>query len=205
VALATYVISGIIGLLLEQSRARSAKSDETVWTESRRVISNDQTFWAGQLSHVGVVLVVVGISFAANLSNHAEVTLEPGEETRFAGYSIVYESPFQVREPNRLVRGARVSVLEGSDFIATLEPRANFYGSDTSGVVTPAVLSRPSGDLYLTLKDIDSEEVELALDTSPLVWMIWLGGIVTAVGGAWSVRARRDDRARSRLGLPADV
>jgi cytochrome c-type biogenesis protein CcmF len=171
----------------------------------RRVVVNDQTFWAGQMSHIGVVVVVVGIAFAANLSHHDEVTLEPGDQTEFAGYSIVYESPFQVREPNRLVRGARVTVLRGDDFVASLEPRANFYGSDTTGVVTPAVLSRPWGDLYLTLRDIDSERVELVLDTSPLIWMLWLGGILTAGGGAWSVSSRRQEWARVRQSLTADV
>ena len=205
VTFATYVTSGIVGLLLEQSRARSAKGGQSIWREMRRVVVNDQTFWAGQMSHIGVVVVVVGIAFAANLSHHDEVTLEPGDQTEFAGYSIVYESPFQVREPNRLVRGARVTVLRGDDFVASLEPRANFYGSDTTGVVTPAVLSRPWGDLYLTLRDIDSERVELVLDTSPLIWMIWLGGILTAGGGAWSVSSRRQEWARVRQSLTADV
>lgn len=203
VMFAAYVVAGIVGILVSQARSRTAKSGESLTRETRRVLANDQAFWAGQLSHIGVVLVLVGISFAANLANHDEVTLEPGQQTEFAGYSIVYESPFQLREPNRLVQGARISVLRGSDFVATLEPRANFYGSDTTGVVTPAVMSRPSGDLYLTLRDIDSEQVELVLDTSPLIWMIWLGGITAAAGGVWSIRARRMDRTRAREGARA--
>ena len=205
VTFAVYVISGIVATLVRQARARAAKSGLSLRSETWRVLGKDQTFWAGQLSHIGVATVVVGIAFAANLGHHAEVSLEPGEETEFAGYTIVYESPFQAREPNRLVQGARLSVLSGDDFVATLEPRANFYGADTTGVVTPAVLSRPGGDLYLTLRDIDSEQVELILDTSPLIWMVWLGGILTAAGGAWSVLARRISRAGARRGQTADV
>jgi cytochrome c-type biogenesis protein CcmF len=76
-----------------------------------------------------------------------------------------------------------------------LEPRVNLYGSDALAVFTPAVMSKPSGDLYVTLRGLDSNQVTLTLDTSPLVWMIWLGGLTTAAGGAWSLTARRKERA----------
>ena len=110
-----------------------------------------------------------------------------------------------VREPNRLIQGARLSVLRGDRFITTLEPRANFYGADTAGVVSPAVLSRPRGDLYVTLRDINSERVDLGLNTSPLIWMLWLGGLTTAAGGFWSVAIRRAERIRREERQIVDV
>lgn len=205
VAFGVYVVSGLAGLLLEQARSRAIKTGNTRWMEARQVVSKNQAFWAGQVSHIGVVLVVVGIAFAANLGSRAEVELEPGESVVFAGYTLVYESPFQVREPNRLVQGARLSVLRGDRFITTLEPRANFYGADTAGVVSPAVLSRPRGDLYVTLRDINSESVDLGLNTSPLIWMLWLGGLTTAAGGFWSVAIRRAERIRREERQIVDV
>ena len=150
-------------------------------------------------------MVVVGIAFAANLGNHAEVELAPGESTEFGAYTLTYESPFQVREPNRLVQGARVTVTDGDRYIATLEPRANFYGTSTVGVITPAVISGLRGDLYVTLRDLDSETVTLTLDTSPLIWLLWIGGLTTAAGGFWSVAVRRRERARRVALQTADV
>jgi cytochrome c-type biogenesis protein CcmF len=196
--LGAYVVTAIVGLLVEQARTRSAKTQESLWTSSRRIVGRDQAFWSGQLSHLGVVLVVVGIAFAANLGSHTTVELEPGESADFAGYTLVYESPFQVREPNRLVQGARVSVYSDGEYLTTLEPRANFYGSDTAGVITPAVMTGVGGDLYLSLRDLDSERLDLALDTSPVIWLLWLGGLVTAAGGFWSFAARRSARKPAR-------
>jgi cytochrome c-type biogenesis protein CcmF len=133
------------------------------------------------------------------------VDLEPGDSIDFAGYQLTYESPFRRVEPHRVVEGARITVLRDGNVVGSLEPRANFYGEQESAVVTPAVLTTPAGDLYLTLKALDSERVTLALDTSPMVWLLWLGGLTTAAGGAWSLLARRTARREAFERQSADV
>lgn len=205
VTLGTFVASAIVGLLIELARNRSEKSGLPFLAEVRTVVGNDQPFWAGQLSHIGVVLVAIGIAFAANLPLHAVVELTPGESVDFAGFTLTYDSPFRRDEPNRVVQGARVDVSQGDRRLTTLEPRANFYGNEVSAIVTPAVMTRPGGDLYLTLRSLDSETIELGLDTSPMIWLVWLGGLTAAAGGFWSLMARRAERASAREPVTADV
>lgn len=203
--LATFVIGSIGGLLLEQARNRAAKDGSSLGSSVKGVLGGDTQFWAGQLSHVGVVLIALGIAFAANLAIHSVVELQPGESTEFNGYTIEYESPFQYQEPQRTVRGARITILRDSAFIAVMEPTANFYGEGSSGIVTPAVLSRPAGDLYVTIRSLDSDSVTLSLDTSPLIWLLWFGGFVTAGGGFWALWVRRRAESRDREHLTAHV
>jgi cytochrome c-type biogenesis protein CcmF len=200
-----WVAAAIVGLLIELAGSRSSKSGHSLYTEARTVIRNDQPFWAGQVSHIGVALVAVGIAFAANLPLHAEVELAPGESVDFAGYTLTYEAPFRRDEPNRVVQGARVQVSQGGRAITTLEPRANFYDTEMGGIITPAVMSRPGGDLYLTMRNLDSETVQLGLNTSPMIWLLWLGGLVTAAGGFWSLAARRRERVVTQTRAMADV
>jgi cytochrome c-type biogenesis protein CcmF len=195
VVLGVFVASAIVGLLIEMASTRSNKTGRPFLAEVGTVVGGDQPFWAGQLSHLGVVLVAIGIAFASNLANHATVDLEPGNSFDFAGYTLTYEAPFRRVEPNRVVEGARITVSQEGRAVGVLEPRINLYGSDGFAVFTPAVMSEPSGDLYLTLRALDSNRVTLTLDTSPLVWMIWLGGLTTAAGGAWSLTARRKERS----------
>jgi cytochrome c-type biogenesis protein CcmF len=191
IVLGVFVVGVVVGLLFELAGARASKTGRPVLAEARAVIGNDQAFWAGQVSHIGVVLVAIGIAFAANLPLHAEVELAPGESVEFAGYTLVYEAPFRRDEPNRVVEGARVGVSRNGTRVSTLEPRANFYPGVTGGIITPAVMTRPGGDLYLTLRSLDDETIELGLDTSPMIWLVWLGGLTTATGGFWSLAARR--------------
>ncbi len=205
VVLATFVTGTIIGLLIEQARRRAGRRELTLVGGLREVVGGDTAFWAGQVSHIGVVLVAVGIAFAANLALHDTVVLEPGESVEFAGYELVYEGPFQFEEPQRIVRGARITVLRDNQLVAGMEPTNNFYGSQASGIITPDVLTRPEGDLYLTLRDLDEVSATLSLDTSPLIWLLWFGGLVAAGGGFWAMAARASERSLISESAPADV
>jgi cytochrome c-type biogenesis protein CcmF len=205
ISLGTFVIATIVGLLLELARRRTEKLNVTLRQAFVSVISGDTPFWAGQLSHVGVVLIVIGIAFSGNLGTHAEYEMEPGDIISFAGYTITYESPFRQQHPNKLTQGARLSVVEGDRLIGGLEPAANFFGGDTTGISTPDVLSRPGGDLYATLLDLDSVKATITLDTSPVIWLIWLGGLIAAGGGFWAMSARRSERKSDLERQSADV
>ena len=194
VVLGVFVIGAIGGLLFEQASRRRTARGLRQWPAIKEVVAGDSAFWSGQLSHVGVILVALGIAFAANLGSHVEVEMKPGDSTVFAGFNLTYESPFQRTDVGRITRGARLSVTRGDRLVAVMEPAANFFGADAAGVSTPAVLSGPGGDLYITLVDLDSETATLAIDTSPLIWLLWLGGLIAATGGFWSMTVRRKER-----------
>jgi len=195
ITLGVFVVSTLVALLLEQVRRRIAKTGETFPDALRRVVTGDGAFWGGQLSHAGVVLIAIGISFAANVGAHDQAQMAPGDSKTFEGYTITYESPFQRTPPGRTIVGARLTVTRGGQFIGTVEPSWNFFG-EQSGVGTPDVLHSPGGDLYLTLEDLpgSSGEVSVLFDTSPMIWILWFGGLVTVAGGLLAMRARRRER-----------
>lgn len=201
VVLGVFVIASAISLLIERAGRAARARDSKLGSEIRRQLRSDTSFWAGQLSHSGVALVAIGMALAANLALHGEVNMAPGESTRFAGYELTYRSPFLITEPHRRVQGATVEVYRDGDLVTTLRPRANFFGTDTSGITTPAVHSGISGDLYLTLIDIDPTGILLRLNTSPGIWLLWAGGLVTTAGGLWSLNARRRQSAEVTVGV----
>jgi cytochrome c-type biogenesis protein CcmF len=191
------VIGTLVGLLFEQASRRTAKTDESAGVALKKVISGDGAFWSGQLSHIGVVLMAIGIAFAANLGTHAEVQLSPGESTTFEGYTITYESPFRQSTTAKTTIGARLSVTRNGTFVGTVEPGANFFGSgQSSGVSTPDVLHRPGGDLYFTMLGLPDESgaATFTFDTSPMIWVLWFGGLTTVAGGFAALWARRRER-----------
>lgn len=203
--LGVFVISVIIGLLAEQVGRRQVKRDEPLTRSIRSVLGGDPSFWAGQLSHVGVVLVAIGIAFAANLGAHAEVELAPGQTTEFNGYLITYDSPFRRAQPGKITQGARLTVARDGRIVAVMEPAANYFGGDPTGISTPDVVSGADGDLYITLLGLDPETASLTFDTSPMIWLLWIGGLVTAGGGASSIIARRRQTITEPVSEPVDV
>ncbi len=201
VVLGVFVISSAISLLIERAGRAARARNGRIGTEIRRQLRSDTGFWAGQLSHSGVALVAIGMALAANLALHGEVEMAPGDTARFAGYELTYRSPFLTTEPHRRVQGATIEVYRDGDLVTTLRPRANFFGTDTAGITTPAVHSGISGDLYLTLIDIDPTGILLRLNTSPGIWLLWAGGLVTTAGGIWSLTARRRQPAEVPVGV----
>ncbi|MFQ5522738.1 MAG: heme lyase CcmF/NrfE family subunit [Acidimicrobiia bacterium] len=205
IVLGTFVITSTVGLLVEQADRRAAKLGESRWESAKALVAANQPFWAGQLSHLGVIIVALGIAFAANLGAHAKADMVPGDSIEFAGYTISYESPFQRTYPDRVTKGARMTVTRDGEFVTVMEPAGNFFGADTAGVSRPDIYQRPWGDIYITLIRLEDGVASLTFDTSPLVWLIWLGGLVTTAGGLWVAMARRKDRELRRQQQSVDV
>lgn len=195
VIMGVFVIGCTTSLLLSQARRRSSKGARGTLGSAREVIKGDPRFWSGQLSHVGVVLVALGISFAANLSQHQEVVMEQGDTVTFAGHSIHFRAPFQQNLPGKTSTGVRLEVTRPNGSVTILEPTHNFFPGHPNGVATPAVDTRASGDLYVMLLTLENGIATIELDTSPLMWVLWLGGLTVAAGGAISYRARRRESA----------
>jgi cytochrome c-type biogenesis protein CcmF len=190
VVLGVFVLGCSTGVLAGQTRRRPGAGEGPL-RATLEVVRSDRGFWGGQLSHAGVVLVALGIAFAANLGAHAEAVMSPGDTVVFAGHTFTYESPFQRHSPGKATSGARLTVTEDGSFRATLEPAANYFGDDPTGVSTPDALHLPGGDLYVTMLRLDAESATLLFDTSPLIWLIWLGGGVAAAGGVVAMTGRR--------------
>ncbi len=206
ITLGVFVLGSISGLASHQIQRRTAKTGESYFAAARRVFSGDGGFWAGQLSHSGIVLIAIGIAFAANLGAHLETTIEQGETIEFEGFEITYESPFFRATDSKRTQGVRLSIHEDGQFLGTLEPAANFFGDSDTGISTPDVLHGLRGDLYATMLGLPSEgSTNLNFDTSPLIWVLWLGGLTSATGGFLAYRARHRERTGRSDRQTADV
>ncbi len=191
VVAAVFVIS-VIGLhLLRLARRSSEKRHERLGPSILRIIRGDPGFWGGQISHIGIALLAIGIAGSAGLSTTATVDLEPGESASLSGYEFAYTSPFTSQDANRSITGATIEVTRHGNPVAIVRPRVNTFAGQGPAVPTPGVVSRASGDLYFTLIAINSAGITMDVWWFPLQWLVWLGGLVAGFGGLWSVVMRR--------------
>ncbi len=188
---ASYVIAAIGAHLLRLSRAGATKRDESLGSSALRVIRSDAGFWGGQLSHIGVAVLAIGIAGSSGLASTHTVSLEPGQRGEFAGYEFTYVRPFTSQDDHRVVTGASIEVARGETGLGIVRPRVNEFQGQAQAVPTPGVLSRVSGDLYFTIIAIDGTGVTLDVWWFPLQWMVWLGGLIAGLGGMWSTVMRR--------------
>jgi cytochrome c-type biogenesis protein CcmF len=191
-------MSVIIRNLVVSSKTVAKKRDISLSSAALRTMRNDTGYWGGQISHLGVAILALGIAVSANLSVEADITLTPGNTASVAGFDITYVSPFSRQEPTRSVSGAQVEVARNGKVVSRLEPRLNQYPTSTQSVATPEVDASWSGDLYLSLKSIDAQQVTLGVFWFPLIWLVWVGGFLAASAVLWSrlVKKPTDDRSK---------
>jgi cytochrome c-type biogenesis protein CcmF len=137
----------------------------------------------------------MGIAISANQGVDAQLTLEPGQTAEFAGHELTYLGDFSREETNRFVVGGSVEVRRGGDVVAVLEPRLNEYVRSNQPVATPAVDTSLRGDLYLSLTRIGGDQISLDVYWFPFVWLIWVGGLLAAAGGLYSLVVRKQTSA----------
>ena len=63
--------------------------------------------------------------------------------------------------------------------------------SFVKSVTSPAVDGSLGGDLYLSLRAIDSSGMVVEVSWFPLIWLVWLGGLTVAAGGLFARVGRR--------------
>ena len=197
--LSTFVVSVIIRHLWDLAGRQAQGRSESRGRSILRLAARDPGYWGGQISHIGVAVLALGIAVSANLVTEGAIELAPGESAQFAGYELVYVSPFTRQEPHRTVVGARIDVREGDRTVASLNPRLNQYEGSLTAIQTPAVRRTLTGDLYISPTRLDSSGFAAKVWAYPMQWMIWFGGLIAAAGAAFSLLAIRRSRRIEEL------
>jgi cytochrome c-type biogenesis protein CcmF len=191
VAGAFVVASAIHEFLRQAGRIEGSRRGAAV-----RVLRRDSGYWGGQLSHIGVAVLAVGIAASSGLAARDQVRIAAGDSVQVGGYCLTYEGPTTRLETNRRVEGALLTLRDKScsDEIASMEPVFNQYARPPA-VATPAVHVGLVEDVFVALAAVPGDEAVLDVYVFPLMWMVWLGGLVAVGGGLWAVLARKAERS----------
>ncbi len=187
---------------LESGRRRAAKKEVSLARAIGRTVRGDRHYWSGQISHIGVAVLAVGIALSSNLAQLGSHTVEQFESVRFAGMELTYLEPVVREEPNREVLGAKIIVSRGGQRVGALEPSINSYFRQGQTIGTPSVATSFGGDLYLTLDRIDESGISFKAFWFPYIWLVWAGGFLVSVAPLWTWLGRRRSHAPDRVEEP---
>lgn len=203
VALGTLIVSAIVRQAHVTARSR-ADGYAAGW---RGLFASDPGYWGGMVSHLGVALVAVAIAFSGSFDTRTTVTLDVGESATVGGYTLTYLTPFVREEPNRTVVGATIQVDRNGRGVSTLRPALTQYPNQVQAIPTPSVHTGLREDIYLSLVRIEEDTARVSIDVFrfPLMWLLWLGGLIVVLGGALSFVGRRRKRTLAPVPETADV
>jgi cytochrome c-type biogenesis protein CcmF len=150
---------------------------------------------AGLVAHVGVAVLLVGVAASSSYSSVREQTLHPGDSVTLAGHTARLVSVGRSRGARAMSTDARLRLTHGSGTARMVSPGLSFYPAQTMTVARPAVVSRPGGDVYLTLLSVDGDHAAtVRMAVNPLVGWIWAGGGLMVAGSLLAFGGRRRRR-----------
>ncbi|CAN5459712.1 heme lyase CcmF/NrfE family subunit [soil metagenome] len=150
-----------------------------------------------RLVHAGALVLLLGIA-ASTFDQQETITLSAGETTEAAGLHVT-NLGVEVEPGPRADVSAVVATLRVDGWV--VRPALVAYPERGGVLAETAVVSRPWRDVQVTLVDAnDLGTVRITVRQRPLMWLVWLGALLTALGAlipAWPRRRRVAEPASS--------
>ncbi|MBI4379731.1 MAG: heme lyase CcmF/NrfE family subunit [candidate division NC10 bacterium] len=183
-SLAMFAAATVIQEFARGVRARRQISGEGYLTALSNLTKRSRRRYGGLIVHLGVVLVVIGITASTVFRLEKEVSLKRGESMHLGRYQVRFDDLTAWQEAHRFVVQGTFTVLNANRQVAEMRPAKRFYPSEQQPIGTVDVRSTPREDLYLILSSFtqDGASATLKVLIRPLVMWIWIGGAVMALG-----------------------
>ena len=150
------------------------------------------------VAHLGIATSLAGIASDSAFTKERLVASRVGETHQVGPFSVTLDRIGPAVGPNWSALEALLIVRRGSGQAFTLRPNSRFFSNPPTVTTESAIATRIDGQLYTVLGQPDEEgRWQLRLWWKPFVTLIWLGGVLIAIGGALSLigRQRRDRRS----------
>ena len=199
--LCVLVAAGIAFDTARAVRARRALAGEPPWRALATITRRNQRRYGGYVVHLGVVLMVVGLTVSMSYSVETEATLDPGESVELGRYRVTFEGLRASEQPTHLrVEGVFRATRAGAD-LGRLTPALKYYPTQQSPIGRAEMRVSLVEDVYVILSgfsDVGRRQATLKLLVRPMVAWIWLGGLVLSLGTlvtVWPLRVAAPSRS----------
>src|SRR6266702_1006260 len=194
IGLGAFVTATVVQEFARGARARHRQYGEGYPLALARLIARNRRRYGGYVVHTGIVMLFVAFSGMA-FKTETEATLRPGESVSLRSpygstYTFTHLGISQYDALNRLVTAAAVEVRRDGKRIGMLNPEkrqhVDSFGRPTFQPSTePSIMSLLREDLYGVLGGVvnGTEEAVFRFTINPLVWWVWYGGMIVALGG----------------------
>jgi cytochrome c-type biogenesis protein CcmF len=163
--------------------------------------------YGGLLVHIGVIVILVGITGSYAFKQVAQQDLTKGGTLDVGRYELTYNGLTQSEETDKQVARADFTVSHNGKVVGHVNPVKEYYPASDQVWTRVDLYSTLEGDVYVSLLSYagDGSSVTIQAQVNPLVGWLWIGGGVLVVGGLvvlWPTRRSRKKRQRGRQ-MPA--
>jgi len=154
--------------------------------------------WGMVTAHLGIAVALAGMASESAFTQETLVAARPGQTVGVGPWTIRFDGVEPIAGPNWTALEARLTVRRGDGAPFEMRPQARMFSSPPTPTSEAAIATRWNGQLYTVLGEGDEQgRWQLRLWWKPAVTLIWLGGILVALGGLLSLIGRMWRERRS--------
>ncbi len=144
------------------------------------------------LAHIGLAVFILGATIVENNNIEKEVIVSLNEELKIKNYTFRFIDIVESEGPNYSSVIAHFKVYSNNKYITDLYPEKRLYNSSEMPMTEAGIDPGLSRDLYITLGSmIDIDKWSIRIYHKPLIRLIWIGALMMALGGIFSVLNKR--------------
>ncbi len=194
IGLGGFVTATVVQEFGRGAGARHRQYGEAYALALGRLVARNRRRYGGYIVHTGMVILFVAFTGMA-FKTETEATLRPGESVSLRSpygwtYTFTHLGVSQYQALNRLVTAATVEVARDGKRIGLLATEKRQH-VDATGRPTfepstaVGIRSDLREDLYTVLAGVvnGTEQAVYRFTINPLVWWVWYGGMIVALGG----------------------
>lgn len=162
---------------------------------SLAAFTSNQRRYSGLLTHVGVLVLVIGIIASTVYQTEKVVSLKVGDEFIIDDYRVKLERIHEVRGKNWSAQEGVFEVYEGDLLLTKLRPQKRVYDATQTPTTESAIYAKNMGHIFLTMPDVSPDGVVVARGViNPLILWVWGGGGIMGLGVLLNIfRPRKRD------------
>lgn len=133
--------------------------------------------------YLGAAIFLISNTIAMNFRENKELLMEVGDSTELASYTLRFDGITKFKNIDTITNSGKFHITRSNIYITTLFPKNKNIEKRNNGIPYPAIHSRLTYDLYITLGEQNSNSSwNIRIYYIPLMNWIWVGAFMTILG-----------------------
>ncbi len=142
-------------------------------------------------AHLGIAVALAGMACESAFTKESLAALKIGDTKSVGPYAVTLKGVEPVAGPNWTAIEAILDVKRGSNSAYEARPQARMFSTPQTETSEAAISTVLDGQLYLVLgKQQPDGRWQVRMWWKPFVTLIWLGGVMVALGGFLALLGR---------------
>jgi cytochrome c-type biogenesis protein CcmF len=167
-----------------------------IWRKSKGQLSRlaklSKSYWGMVIAHLGVAVMVIGVTVVSNFSVEKALKMYPGDTATLSGYDFKFAQIGTQQGPNYSAHVGVFEISKNGEEVATLHAEKRRYKVKGSMMTEAAIDAGLFRDLYVSMGEPLADGAwAMRLQVKAYMRWVWLGAIFMSIGGLLAILDKR--------------